>query len=47
MDSASLHGLGTDRWYEVIGVVGNLPVTTDAPVAYHPAVPGQIHPAHL
>ena len=35
------------RWYEVVGVVGNLPVTTDARVAYHAAAPGQIHPAHL
>jgi putative ABC transport system permease protein len=36
-----------DRWYEVVGVVGNLPVTTDARVAYHAAAPGQMHPAHL
>jgi hypothetical protein len=36
-----------DRWYEVVGVVGNLPVTTDARVAYHAAAPGQIHPAHM
>jgi hypothetical protein len=42
-----LHGPAADHWYEVIGVVGNLPVTTDARVAYHPAAPGQIHPAHL
>jgi hypothetical protein len=42
-----LHGLEPDRWYEVVGVVGNLPVTTDARVAYHPAAPGQVHPAHL
>jgi predicted permease len=35
------------RWYEVVGVVGNLPLTTDARVAYHLAAPGQIHPAHL
>jgi hypothetical protein len=47
MGGESLHGLGTDRWYEVVGVVGNLPVTTDARVAYHPAAPGQIHPAQL
>jgi putative ABC transport system permease protein len=26
-----------ERWYEVVGVVGNLPVTTDARVAYHAA----------
>ena len=25
-----LHGPEADRWYEVVGVVGNLPVTTDA-----------------
>jgi ABC-type antimicrobial peptide transport system permease subunit len=37
----------TNRWFEVVGVVGNLPVTTDARVAYHAAAPGQIHPAHL
>jgi predicted permease len=41
------HGPDADRWYEVVGVVGNLPVTTDARVAYHAAALGQIHPAHL
>ena len=41
------HGPQTNRWYEVVGVVGNLPVTTDARIAYHAAAPGQIHPAHL
>jgi predicted permease len=41
------HGPEVDRWYEVVGVVGNLPVTTDARVAYHAAAPGQVHPAHL
>ena len=40
-------GPDADRWYEVVGVVGNLPVTTDARVAYHATAPGQIHPAHL
>ena len=47
MDGEWRHGPETDRWYEVVGVVGNLPVTTDARVAYHPAAPGQIHPANL
>ena len=42
-----LHGPEAGRWYEVVGVVGNLPVTTDARVAYHAAAPGQVHPAHL
>ncbi len=46
-DGEWLHGPEADRWYEVVGVVGNLPVTTDARVAYHAAVPGRIHPAHL
>jgi predicted permease len=46
-DGEWLHGPKADRWYEVIGVVGNLPVTTDARVAYHAAAPGQIHPVHL
>lgn len=41
------HGPEADRWYEVVGVVGNLPLTTDARVAYHPAAPGQLQPAHL
>ena len=41
------YGPEADRWYEVVGVVGNLPVTTDARVAYHAAAPGQMHPAHL
>ena len=40
-------GPGTGRWFVVVGIVGNLPVTTDARVAYHAAAPGQIHPAHL
>jgi hypothetical protein len=47
MDGEWLHGPEADRWYEVVGVVGNLPVTTDARVAYHAAAPGQIHPAYL
>jgi putative ABC transport system permease protein len=47
MDGKRLDGPEAGRWYEVVGVVGNLPVTTDARVAYHPAAPGQIHPAHL
>jgi putative ABC transport system permease protein len=47
IDSSDNNGLAADRWYEVIGVVGNLPPTTDAPVAYHPAITGQIQPAHL
>ena len=42
-----MDGLDADRWYEVVGVVGNLPVTTDALVAYHLAAPGQTHPVHL
>jgi predicted permease len=46
-DSEWLHAPDANRWYEVVGVVGNLPVTTDARVAYHVAAPGQIHPAHL
>ena len=41
------HSLEVDRWYDVVGVVSNLPVTTDARVAYHAAAPGQIHPVHL
>jgi putative ABC transport system permease protein len=41
------YGPTVDRWYEVVGVVGNLPVTTDARVAYHAVTPGLIHPAHL
>jgi putative ABC transport system permease protein len=41
------HGPEADRWYEVVGVVGNLPVTTDARVAYHAVAPGQLQPAHL
>jgi predicted permease len=40
-------GVERDRWYEVVGVVGNLPVTTDARIAYHAAAPGQIHPSQL
>ena len=46
-DSKWPHGPERDRWYEVVGVVGNLPVTTDARIAYHAAAPGQFHPARL
>ena len=46
-DGKPLHGPEANRWYEVAGVVGNLPVTTDARVAYHAATAGQIHPARL
>jgi len=37
----------TDRWYEVVGVVGNLPVTTDARVAYHATTPGAADQTHV
>ena len=47
MGGAWDHGVATDRWYEVAGVVGNLPSTSDDRVAYHLAVPGQLHPVHL
>lgn len=40
-------GPQADRWYEVVGVVGNLPATTDARVAYHAAAPGQLGAAYL
>src|SRR6185503_19887778 len=46
-DGEGLHGPHADRWYEVVGVVGNLSVTTDARVAFHAVAPGQIHPAQL
>ena len=46
-DGEWVHSPTAGRWYEVVGVVGNLPVTTDARVAYHAAAPGEIHPAHL
>ena len=46
-DGEWVHGPNAGRWYEVVGVVGNLPVTTDARVAYHAAAAGQIQPAHL
>jgi len=36
-----------ERWYQVAGVVGNLPVTTAHNVAYHLASPGQLHPLLL
>jgi predicted permease len=38
---------GADRWYEVVGVVGNVPATTDARVAYHALGAGQISAAQL
>jgi predicted permease len=40
-------GPRAERWYEVVGVVDNLPLTTDARVAYHAAAPGQIRSAQL
>jgi predicted permease len=47
MEGESLRRPDADRWYEVVGVVSNLPVSTDARVAYHTAAPGQIQPAQL
>ena len=47
MDGEWRYGPKADRWYQVVGVVGNMPVTTDARVSYHPAAPGQIYPANL
>jgi putative ABC transport system permease protein len=47
MEGEWRHGPEINRWYEVVGVVGNLPVTTDARVAYHAAAPGEIYPAHV
>ena len=47
MDGERLHGSNANRWYEVVGVVGNLPVTTDARIAYHAVAAGQIYPARL
>ena len=47
MDGEWRYGPQADHWYRVVGVVGNLPVTSDARVAYHPAAPGQIYPANL
>jgi ABC-type antimicrobial peptide transport system permease subunit len=47
MGSEGIDGPVAGRWYEVVGVVGNLPVSTDARVAYHAVAPGQIHPTHL
>ena len=47
MDGEWSHGPPANHWYEVVGVVGNLPVTTDARVAYHRVAAGQIHPANL
>jgi putative ABC transport system permease protein len=46
-DGEWVYGPRVDRWYEVAGVVGNLPVTTDARIAYHAAAPGLLHPVHL
>lgn len=43
----SWRGPDVDRWYEVAGVVGDLPDSGHARVAYHAAAPGQIQPAHL
>jgi putative ABC transport system permease protein len=47
VDKEWRHDLELDRWYEVVGVAGNVPVTTDARVAYHAAAAGQMHPANL
>jgi predicted permease len=46
-DSEWLYTPEPDRWYEVVGIVGNLPVTTDARVAYHATAAEQISPVHL
>lgn len=47
MNSQQTPALDASRWYEVVGVVGNLPVTTEHRVAYHAAAPGELRPALL
>jgi putative ABC transport system permease protein len=47
MDGEWPGGPQADRWYEVVGVVGNLPVSTDARIAYHAVTEGQLYPAQL
>jgi ABC-type antimicrobial peptide transport system permease subunit len=47
MGDDPLHGVQADRWYEVVGVVGNLPVSTEARVAYHAVAPGHLDPAYV
>jgi putative ABC transport system permease protein len=47
MEGEWQHSPQAGRWYQVVGVVGNLPATTDAPVAYHAVSPGSIHPVQV
>lgn len=46
-----LEGQPTDTWFEIVGVVGQLGMHVLAPDQdegiYHPAAPGEIHPAQL
>lgn len=44
---AALEAVDVNRSYIVVGVVGNLPVTTDARVIYHAVRAGQMQPARL
>ena len=38
---------GSNRWYEIVGVVDDLFANTRSGTIYHPAAPGQIHPVTL
>ena len=44
---ADLSASESERWYEVVGVVADLDSNKALRTMYHPAVPGQIHPASL
>ena len=35
----------SERWYEIVGVVADLDSNKVLPTMYHPATPGQMHPA--
>lgn len=32
-------------WYEIVGVVGNVPANSDSRTIYHPGISGEMHPA--
>jgi predicted permease len=47
VDESAADAIDRERWYTVVGVVGNLPATTEARVAYHATAPGSMRPARL
>ena len=47
MGGASMPASVAGRWFEIVGVVPDIPANTDEATVYHPMVPGQLNPVSL